>query len=111
MLPERVANQYNSLSYSNENTQDRENFVSNKPVATAVPREEVLSNPNVCADGSAYQRLPSFRHLTPCSDGGGCGDGECCVAKYCLCMNPESVDECVVPVPENVVLDTWNGRV
>jgi len=43
--------------------------------------------------------------MTPCFDGQGCGDGECCIAKYCLCMNPEeSTDECVAPAPENVLL-------
>ena len=94
----------------NENTQDPENFVSNKPVATEVPQEEIASNPNICEDGSPYQRLPSFRHLTPCYDGQGCGDGLCCIARYCLCMNPESVDECVVPVPPNVVLEV-DGQV
>jgi hypothetical protein len=91
----------------NENTQDPDNFVSNKPPISATQSPESLdsSNPDACKDGSIYQRLSNFDHLTPCSDGQGCGEGECCVTKYCLCMNPESVDECLVPVPEGVVLD------
>ena len=91
----------------NENTQDPESFVSNKPpTPPPISREEASQDPAVCENGSTYQRLPSFRSLTPCFNGEGCGDGECCVAKYCLCMNPDSVDECVVPVPENVILDS-----
>ncbi|CAB9522161.1 Polymorphic outer membrane protein [Seminavis robusta] len=91
----------------NENTQDPQQFVSNKPVRdTPAPQSLVSTNPDACKDGSPFHHITNFDHLTRCFDGQGCGEGECCVTAFCLCMKPDSLDECLVPVPEGVVVNS-----